>query len=43
MYHKGDWEAAKQVFSNLDKGAANPDSQDALRVIQLGYTNPRYR
>lgn len=43
LYHKGDWDSAKQVFSSVDKGPPSRDSQEGLRVIQLGYTNPRYR
>ena len=43
MYHRGDWEGAKQVFSSLDGGAYSQERQEGLRVIQQSYTNPRYR
>ncbi len=43
MYHKGDWEGAKKVFTSLDAGSATRDRQEGLRVIQEGYTNPRFR
>lgn len=43
LYHKGDWEGAKQIFSSLDGGAYSREQQEGLRVIQAGYTNPRYR
>ena len=43
MYHKGDWEGAKQVFSGLQNTNLQREAQEGSRVIQLGYTNPRYR
>ena len=43
MYHKGDWEGAKKVFSSLDAGTATRERQEGLRVIEQSYTNPRYR
>ena len=43
MYHKGDWEGAKKVFSSLDAGTSARERQEGLRVIQESYTNPRYR
>ena len=43
LYHKGDWESAKQAFSSLDGGTYSREQQEGLRVIQAGYTNPRYR
>ena len=43
MYHKGDWEGAKKVFSSLDADKSSRERQEGLRVIQEGYTNPRYR
>lgn len=43
MYHKGDWEGAKKVFSSLDAGSATHERQEGLRVIEQSYTNPRYR
>ena len=43
LYHKGDWEGAKQVFSKLDGGAYSQERMEGLRVITQGYTNPRYR
>ncbi len=43
LYHKGDWESAKQVFSSLDGGSPSAEKQEGLRAIQMGYTNPRYR
>ncbi|WP_131113050.1 hypothetical protein [Lichenihabitans psoromatis] len=42
MYHKGDWTGAQQVFADLKNGMPR-ESQEGLRVIQQGYTNPRYR
>ena len=38
LYHKGDWEGAKQVFSSLDRGQYSREQQEGLRVIQEGYT-----
>ena len=38
LYHKGDWEGAKQVFSSLDGGQYSREQQEGLRVIQEGYT-----
>ncbi len=43
MYHKGDWEGAKKVFTSLDPNSVTRERQEGLRVIQEGYTNPRYR
>lgn len=43
LYQKGDWEGAKHIFSSLDGGAYSREQQEGLRVIQAGYTNPRYR
>ena len=43
MFHKGDWEGAKQVFSGLDKGSYSQERMEGLRVIEQSYTNPRYR
>ena len=43
MYHKGDWEGASRVFADLKNGGMAPQGQEGLRVIQQGYTNPRYR
>ena len=43
LYQKGDWDGAKQVFSSLDGGRSSREQQEGLRVIQMGYTNPRYR
>ncbi len=34
MYHKGDWEGAKKVFSSLDAGTATRERQEGLRVIE---------
>ena len=43
MYHKGDWEGAKQVFSGLDSGNYSRERQEGLRVIQEAYTPPHVR
>ena len=43
MFHRGDWEGAKQVFSGLDKGSYSQERMEGLRVIEQSYTNPRYR
>lgn len=43
MYHKGDWEGAKQVFSGLDAGQYSRERMEGLRVIQEGYTPPHMR
>ncbi len=43
MYHRGDWEGAKRVFSSLDGGGFSQERQEGLRVIEQGYTNPRFR
>jgi hypothetical protein len=43
MYHRGDWEGARQVFSGLDKGSYSQERMEGLRVIEQSYTNPRYR
>ena len=43
MYHKGDWEGAKQVFSGLDSGQYSRERVEGLRVIQEAYTPPRMR
>lgn len=42
QYHRGDWEGAKQTFSSLHD-TAFMESREGLRVVQDGYTNPRYR
>ena len=43
LYKKGDWEGAKQVFSNLDRGDYSRERVEGLRVIQEGYTPPHMR
>ncbi len=43
MYHKGDWEGAKQVFSGLDSGQYSRERAEGLRIIQEAYTPPRLR
>ena len=43
LYHKGDWAGAERVFSGLDGGQYSDDRAVGLRVIESGYTNPRYR
>lgn len=43
LYHKGDWEGAKQAFSSLDAGELSRDREVGMRLIEQGYTNPRYR
>ena len=43
LYHKGDWEGAKQVFSKLDDGAYSQERMEGLRVIEQSYTPPHAR
>lgn len=43
LYHKGDWAGAERVFSGLDGGQYSDERAVGLRVIETGYTNPRYR
>ena len=43
IYHRGDWEGAKQVFSGLDSGSYSRERQEGLRVIQEAYTPPHVR
>ena len=43
LYHKGDWEGAKQVFSGVQAKGYSRDAQEGLRVIEMGYTNPKFR
>ena len=43
FYHNGDWDGAKRVFSSLDGGRYSDERAVGLRVIEAGYTNPRYR
>ncbi len=43
LYHKGDWEGAKQLFTNLDGGQYSRERMEGLRVIQEAYTPPRLR
>ena len=43
LYKKGDWEGAKQAFSNLDRGTYSRERIEGLRVIQEGYTPPHMR
>ena len=43
MYNKGDWEGARRVFAEADKKGLSREAQEGTRVIQLGYTNPRFR
>ena len=43
LFQHGDWDQAKKVFSKLDKGQYSPERQEGLRVIDMMYTNPRYR
>lgn len=43
LYHKGDWDGAERVFSSLDGGRYSDERAVGLRVIESGYTNPRYR
>ena len=43
MYNKGDWEGARQVFAEADKKGLSREAKEGTRVIELGYTNPRYR
>ncbi len=43
LYHKGDWEGAKQVFSKLDNGAYSPERVDGLRVIEQSYTPAHFK
>ena len=43
LYHKGDWAGAERVFSGLDGGQYSDERATGLKVIEYGYTNPRYR
>jgi tetratricopeptide (TPR) repeat protein len=43
MYKKGDWDGAQQVFTDVGNKGITQQSMEGLRVIQLGYTNPRFR
>ena len=43
QYHQGDWAAAEKTFAGLDEKEFSDKKREALRLIQMGYTNPRYR
>ena len=43
LYHRGEWDEAKQVFSNLDNGSYSPERREGLRMIEYSYTSPRFR
>ena len=43
MFQKGDWDGAKQVFTNLDRGAYSREREEGLRVIEMSYTPSRFR
>lgn len=43
LYQKGDWNGARQVFSQLDGGAYSDERAEGLRVIDFNLTNPHYR
>ena len=43
MFHRGDWDGAKQVFSGLDHGSYSRERLEGLRVIEQSYTPSRLR
>ena len=43
LYKKGDWEAARKVFTDVGTRGLTSEASDGLRQIESGYTNPRFR
>ena len=43
LYKEGDWEGARQVFNDLSAKGMRDEAVKGLKVIEQGYTNPRYR
>lgn len=43
LYQKGDWDGAKQVFTNLDGGSYSQEREEGLRVTNSSLTPSRFR
>jgi cellulose synthase operon protein C len=43
MYHKGDWEGAKQVFATAESKGLTREGQEGLQIIQRSYLPPVFR